>query len=416
MAQRIRHAKAIRPRRRSSGRPGRPLRPRPRSRRGLRHYERAARSRLRRFRQASTLAVALTGLILLVGEPSQPQVPEPGAAPASEAGAAEGQLSEAERSVSEATGTLRELWLESQALLPKLAIALAVLLLAGLVARLVKGAARRVLASWQRAEALSAMASVGIWLLALGTALSIVAGDARALVGSVGLFGLALSWALQAPIESFAGWLLNSFRAYYRVGDRIAVGDVFGDVYRIDFLTTTVWEAGGPDKAVQGAQPTGALITFPNSEVLRANVVNYTRDFPCVWDELTVAIANESDLAHATEAVRRVADRVVGEAMQSAAREYAQLLERERLAHEVATRPEVYLAPAESWTNLTVRYLVPARERRRWSSRLFVEIVAELGRGENLRRIPTGYPRVQMEPAPPEAAPEDGRPTPRRGR
>jgi hypothetical protein len=38
-------------------------------------------------------------------------------------------------------------------------------------------------------------------LLALGMALSVIAGDARALVGSVGLAGLALPWALPAPIE-----------------------------------------------------------------------------------------------------------------------------------------------------------------------------------------------------------------------
>ena len=32
------------------------------------------------------------------------------------------------------------------------------------------------------------------------------------------------SLPLQTPIESFTGWLLNSFRGYYRVGDRIEVG------------------------------------------------------------------------------------------------------------------------------------------------------------------------------------------------
>jgi small-conductance mechanosensitive channel len=69
-----------------------------------------------------------------------------------------------------------------------------------------------------------------------------------------------------------------------------------GDVYRIDVLTTTVWEAGGPGKSVTGAQPTGAMITFPYWEVLRSNIVNYSREFPYVWDEVTVAIANESDL------------------------------------------------------------------------------------------------------------------------
>src|SRR5690606_10368652 len=177
------------------------------------------------------------------------------------------------RSVEEATSTVRRFAIDFTTLLPKILIAVALLVAAAVLVRLTRSLLRRVLGQWERADAATAMAGVLIWLLAIGMALSVIAGDTRTLIGSVGLLGLALSWALQAPIESFAGWLLNSFKGYYRVGDRVAVGDVFGDVYRIDFLTTTVWEAGGPEKPVQGAQPTGALVTFPNSEVLRSNVV-----------------------------------------------------------------------------------------------------------------------------------------------
>jgi small-conductance mechanosensitive channel len=63
---------------------------------------------------------------------------------------------------------------------------------------------------------------------------------------------------------------------------------------RIDFLTTTVWEYGGlehPPVAIKAEQPTGRLITFPDNAVLTGTVINYTRDFPFVWDELAVAIA-----------------------------------------------------------------------------------------------------------------------------
>lgn len=299
--------------------------------------------------------------------------------------------------VSEATGTVRRLAEEAYGYLPKVAIALLILVLAGLVARLIRGALRWALRQWERADATAAMVAILIWLLALGAALSVIVGDPAVLVGSVGLFGLALSWALQTPIESFAGWLMNSFRGYYRVGDRIAVGEVFGDVTQIDVLTTTVWEAGGPDKSVQGAQPTGALITFPNAEVLRASIVNYTRDFPYVWDELTVGIANESDLGFAMELIRRVCDEIVGETMAGAAEEYADRLSRAGLLYEVATRPEVYVSPTEAWIDVTVRYLVPARERRRWSSRLFAALTDAIAAPENRERIRPAVPRQLVE-------------------
>lgn len=40
----------------------------------------------------------------------------------------------------------------------------------------------------------------------------------------------------------------------------------------------------------------------------------------------------------------------------------------------IATGPQVFAAPTESWTELSVRYLVPARERRKWKSELAVRI------------------------------------------
>src|SRR5690606_15516664 len=96
-------------------------------------------------------------------------------------------------SVEEATGTLRDLGTTAYQLLPKIGIAVGLLLLAGGLATGLKALLRRALGSWERANATSALASVLIWLVALGAALSVIAGDARALVGSVGLFGLALS-------------------------------------------------------------------------------------------------------------------------------------------------------------------------------------------------------------------------------
>jgi small conductance mechanosensitive channel len=227
-------------------------------------------------------------------------------------------------------------------------------------------------------------------------AVSVLAGDVRAVVGSVGLFGLAASWALQTPIESFTGWMLNSFRGYYRVGDRIAVGDVFGDVYRIDVLTTTVWEAGGPGKPVRAAQSTGALITFPNWEVLRSNIINYSRDFPYVWDEVEFNVANESDLEYTARVIEDTARRVLGPEMVQAASEYQALLDAQRLPIEVEELPRVYLSLADSWTDCTLRYLIPVRSRRTWASTLTMEITKELSDAKHRGRIVEVYPRHEV--------------------
>jgi small conductance mechanosensitive channel len=369
-----------------------------------------AQARLRRFRQGSLLAVGATALLLLfIGEASPAETPL--AAPVTTAPAQVAPDSPAPildtvprdpaEAAREATGTLRDLALDLYAALPVIAIALGILLVAAVLARLVGLGLRAALASWERAQAFAALVSIFIWLMAIGAALSVLAGDPRVLVGSVGLFGLALSWALQAPIESFTGWLLNSFRSYYRIGDRIAVGDVFGDVVRIDFLTTTVFEAGGPDKPVQAAQSTGALVTFPNLEVLRSNIVNFTRDFPYVWDELTITIGNGSDLALAVKVLADAAADVMGETMDGAADEYAALLERARLAGDMASRPQVFASSRDFGVDLTIRYLVPAREMRRWASRLLLAVNRALAEPDVARHVFQAVPTMQIHAAPP---------------
>ena len=375
-------------------------------------YQRGAKQRLRRFRQATGLAVAVTGFALLLwgvpGEASvsgglaqnaaavQDTLPRDTAAGAV-TGVADTAAAEVSRAVGEAKGTLRDLVVGFAGLLPKIFFAIGVLLVGWLITRLLRPLLRRALASWVRAEAASISVSVLIWILAAAVALSIIAGDVRAIVGSVGLLGLALSWALQTPIESFTAYLLNSFKGYYRVGDRIEVGEVFGDVYRIDLLTTTVWEAGGPDKPVQGAQSTGALTTFPNSEVLRGNIINYTRDFPYVWDEVVVGVANESDLRHAMRVTADTARAVIGPMMELPIQSYRSMLASAGLAFDVATEPQVYLAPTDAWMNITVRYLVPARERRKWASALQLELSERLSEKAQQGRVIGAYPVTRVE-------------------
>jgi len=396
----------------------RPRRPGRYLRTGTSAYYQSARYRLRRFRAGSALAIALTALLLLLtGEnadgqdpaqdtilpdtvvvlPLHDSLPADTALSAADTGnLGQNVAVEASRSLEEVRRTIREITIGISGLLPKILIALVLLALAAAATRLIRPVLRHAFGTWEKAEAAAAASTILLWFLALAIALSVVAGSPRALLGSIGLLGLALSWALQAPIESFTAWLLNSFKGYFRVGDRIGVGDVFGDVYRIDFLNTTVWEAGGPDKPVQGAQPTGALITFPNSELLRANVVNYTRDFPYVWDEVTVGISDDSDVEYAMRVAVSTAKDIVGDAMQKPIEAYRGLLETSGLGMDIADQPQVYVAGVEQWFELTVRYLVPVRERRRWASTLTLELQRTMVAPEHADRIRAAYPVRQM--------------------
>jgi hypothetical protein len=59
------------------------------------------------------------------------------------------------------------------------------------------------------------------------------------------------------------------------------------------------------------------------------------------------------------------------------------LLERERMTIDVEELPRVYVSQAESSMVCTVRYVVPVRTHRHWSSTFILAITAELAKPEH---------------------------------
>ena len=384
-----------------------------------------AQGKLRQFRKASLLAVAITGFLIFLLSPNDPGLAQPAqgaqangngvaeAVPPTQASADEetglpaendedvgitsSELGEA--SLHEARQTFRLLWHGFSTHLPKILVALLALFLAWLLVKGVRWILRKTIGQWQSSKGIIALTAIFIWLFAIGVAVSVVTGDIRALVGSLGLVGLALSWSLQTPIESFTGWLLNSFKTYYKLGDRIQVGDVFGDVYKIDVITTTVWEIGAPFRQgfVMAEQPTGRLVTFPNNEILSGSIVNLTRDFPYVWDELNTPVACESDLRLAINVIRQTARDLLGDHMKGPVQQYESILERAGLTSGIPENPQVYVAYNEFWMVIIVRYLIGAAERRKWKSELTLRITEEINQPTYKNRIIPVYPRRQIQ-------------------
>lgn len=363
----------------------------------------AAKGRLKNFRKASVLAVSITGILLIlfsfeaietVSETDTSYVLSSENLTQSDNATAQDNVA-----TEEAIGALQDLLDKFLYSAPKLLIALAFIILSWLLIWLIRYILRKGLKKIPSSKGIISLVSIALWILVAGIIVSIIAGDMRALIGSIGLVGLALSWALQTPIESLMGWLLNAFNHYYKIGDRIRVGEVFGDVYKIDYLTTTIWEIGSPFQPgiVNAEQPTGRLVTFPNNEILAGSVVNLTGDFPYVWDELVVSITNESDIKYAMRVLEEASTNLIGDYMKEPILQYINILEKAGLPADLPTGPTTYISPGDSWIDVTIRYLVGARERRLWKTKLLVHIEEVLAKEENKKSIYPVYPRHQVQ-------------------
>ncbi|HEV2528791.1 MAG TPA: mechanosensitive ion channel domain-containing protein [Thermomicrobiales bacterium] len=207
-------------------------------------------------------------------------------------------------------------------------------------------------------------------LLVLGI-LSIWFDDPTRLATAVGLVAAGLAFAMQRVVTSLAGYLVILRGDNFTVGDRITMGGVRGDVIRLGFIQTTIMEMGQPS-AVQSADPpvwvrsrqyTGRLVTVTNDSIFETPVYNYTREFPYVWEEMTIPIAFSADRKRAEQILLDAARRH-GADHQEASRAALSELGRRYFIDTPDLEPTVYFRLTDNWLELTVRFLASIRSVR----------------------------------------------------
>ena len=205
------------------------------------------------------------------------------------------------------------------------------------------------------------------------------------LTTGLGLLSAGVAFALQQPLTAIAAYFVILRGDMFNVGDRIAMGDVRGDVIRLGFMKTTVMEMGQPPSVagstdpavwVHGRQYTGRLVTVSNGVIFSDPVFNYTRDFPFVWDEIAIPITYESDRERVEEILLDAARLAIPEheiptgALDAMKRHYA--------VQSVDLEPHVFMRITDNWLELSVRFLLPARRARRVKDEMSRRILTEM--------------------------------------
>lgn len=180
----------------------------------------------------------------------------------------------------------------------------------------------------------------------------------------LGFITAGLAFAMQEVIGALAGWVSIASGRLYRVGDRVDVGGVRGDVIDITPLRTKLMEMGSPQEStswVGGRQLTGRLVSVSNKSVFTAPVFNYSAAFDFLWEELVVPVPYEEDWSRAesvlTDAVREV----------SAKRDAQDAIERMRRTYPIPAadlEPRVFVRATDNWIELAARFVVPVRTAR----------------------------------------------------
>ncbi len=240
--------------------------------------------------------------------------------------------------------------------------------------RLIRRAAASYLKdSATRYQARKAVAFFGYLAAAVFVAL-VFSDKLGGLTVAFGVAGAGVAFALQEVIASAAGWVAVSFGGFYRVGDRVQLGGIKGDVIDIGILRTTIMQTG---EWVNGDQYNGRIVRVANSFVFKEPVFNYSGEFPFLWDEIMVPIKYGSDYRLARQLIARVAEEVVGEYARAAERAWEPVTRR-YMIEKASVQPTVFMTANQNWIEFNLRFVVDFKARRATKDRLFERILEEI--------------------------------------
>lgn len=191
---------------------------------------------------------------------------------------------------------------------------------------------------------------------------------------ALGVAGAGIAFALQEVIGSIAGWVAISFGNFYKVGDRVQLGGIMGDVIDIGILRTTIMECG---QWVRADLYNGRIVRVANSFVFKEPVFNYSGDFRFLWDEIIMPVKFGCDYKLAKEIFTKVADEVAGDYARQAKNAWQEMVNK-YMIEDARVEPMVTLQVTDNWMEFTIRYMVDYRRRRSTKDILFTRIIEEL--------------------------------------
>ncbi|GAB4299302.1 MAG: mechanosensitive ion channel [Ignavibacteriaceae bacterium] len=211
--------------------------------------------------------------------------------------------------------------------------------------------------------------------------------------GSVGTFlglitaGIAI--ALRDPLVNMAGWVFIIVRKPFRVGDRIQIGEIAGDVIDLRIFQFSLMEIGN---WVDADQSTGRIIHVPNSFVFTQAQANYTAGFQYIWNEIPVLVTFESNWKKAKKILSEIIDKHAVTLSESAEKQIKETAEKFLIFYTKLT-PIVYTSVKDSGVLLTIRYLTDVRKRRKSEELIWEEILEKIGQCSD---IDFAYPTTRF--------------------
>ena len=187
----------------------------------------------------------------------------------------------------------------------------------------------------------------------------------------LGLISAGIAIALKDPLVNMVAWAFILIRQPFKVGDRIQIGKVSGDVIDIRLFQFSVNEIGN---WVDSDQSTGRIIHIPNGIVFTEPQANYTAGFEYIWNEIPVLLTFESDWKKAKRILTEIVNHQ-GVLLSSEAEKQIKEAAKRFLIFYNKLTPIIYTTVKDSGVLLTMRFMCDPRERRSVEEKIWEDVL-----------------------------------------
>ena len=183
-----------------------------------------------------------------------------------------------------------------------------------------------------------------------------------------GLLTAGLAVAMQSVLVSVVGYFILIGKYGLRVGDRVQVGGVSGEVIDLGLIRMHLLELTSQEPL----GPTGRVVAFANSIVFQSSGGLF-RQIPGVnftWHELTLSLPPGSDVLALKERLLAAVTSVVGEYRGEILRQAEAINQTTSVPSPTDVAPQVHLQFSPGGVEARVRYPVPLNRRAQVDERV----------------------------------------------
>ena len=218
---------------------------------------------------------------------------------------------------------------------------------------------------------------VGYFLIVI-LSVSYFTGSIKDFTLAIGLFSAGVAFALQELFLAVAGSIYIFIIKVYRVGERIEINGIKGDIIDIDSMYTTMMEIG---EWVSSDNYSGRIVKISNAFVFKVPVYNYSRDFPFIWDEFDLPVHYDSDIEMAKNILTQIASEELSDYSEKSKTRWKNIVNKYYI-EDAELAPTLSITMTDNWINLNLRYIVDYKKRRLTKNILQERINAAIRKSE----------------------------------